>query len=68
MSTLIFKLPHALPSSATTLQVVALDDAAVPVRTLDAPLSVLPELAGAEGFERASAGDVARARRCGRRA
>lgn len=50
MSTLIFILPHALPSSAATLQVVQLDDAAVPVRTLDAPLSVLPELAGAEGL------------------
>ncbi len=48
MSTLILNLPLALPSSTSTLQVVSLDDAAAPARLLEAPLSVLPELAGAE--------------------
>ncbi len=48
MSTLIFLLPQTLPSSASTMQVVSLDDAATPARLLEAPLSVLPELPGAE--------------------
>ena len=48
MSTLIFLLPQALPSSASTVQVVSIDDAASAARSLEAPLSVLPELPGAE--------------------
>ena len=48
MSTLIFKLPPSLPSSAATLAVVQMADGNAPPHALDAPLAVLPDAPGAE--------------------
>ncbi len=48
MSTLIFKLPPGLPSSAVTLSVVQVADGNAPPHALDAPLGVLPDAPGAE--------------------
>lgn len=48
MSTLIFKLPPGLPSSAAALAVVQVADGNAPPHALDAPLGVLPDAPGAE--------------------
>ena len=48
MSTLIFKLPPGLPSSAAAMAVVQVADGNTPPHALDAPLGVLPDAPGAE--------------------
>ena len=48
MSTLIFKLPPGLPSSAAALVVVRVADGNVTPYAVDAPLGVLPDASGAE--------------------
>jgi general secretion pathway protein L len=48
MSTLIFKLPQALPTSASALQVVQQVDAGTPAHLQDALLAILPDTPGAE--------------------
>lgn len=48
MSTLIFKLPPGLPSSAAALAVVPVGDGSEFPHVLDAPLGVLPDRPGAE--------------------